>query len=385
VLPLDRIAPAQRARAEHNLAVFNAVWDLVNRKHYEPKLHGIDWEAQARRYGPRAAEAIDDAALYAVLNEMLADLHDSHTHALTAVQAEERRTHERSRTGFALTKIGDEWVVADVVPDSPAARAGVSPGWVVLRRNGQPLVGRPDFHPRVGEAAEWEFLDRENRRVVLTLVATTLSTAALQVVREVEPGIVYLRFDEFDRADRRWLSRQLVAHGNASAVIIDLRRNPGGDTRSLGIVIGEFFDHVVNCGTFITRKGARSIKESIAYGSARYRGKVVVLVDANSASSSEIFAAVLKDQRRATIIGRKTAGAVLASWFYRLPDGGLLQLSEQDYEAPNGRRIESNGVEPDIVVTRTVADVRRGRDPDLDAALRLLHSADVEAPALAHP
>jgi carboxyl-terminal processing protease len=88
----------------------------------------------------------------------------------------------------------------------------------------------------------------------------------------------------------------------------------------------------------------------------------------------------LKDHERATIVGRPTAGAVLASWFYSLPDGGELQLSREDYIAPNGRRIEGNGVEPNIVVTRTLADIRTGRDPDLETALRVLTSDPARTP-----
>ena len=66
---------------------------------------------------------------------------------------------------------------------------------------------------------------------------------------------------------------------------------------------------------------------------------------------------------------------MLASWFHRLPGGGELQLSREDYLAPKGRRIEAKGVEPDIVVTRTLADVRAGRDPDLEKAIAVLRSA----------
>ena len=81
---------------------------------------------------------------------------------------------------------------------------------------------------------------------------------------------------------------------------------------------------------------------------------------------------MLQDHGRAKVIGRKSAGAVLGSWFYSLPDGGELQLSRLDYVAPKGRRIEGAGVEPDIEVKRTLAEVRAGRDVDLEAAVRLL-------------
>lgn len=364
--------PEQRARAEQNLAVFNRVWDLVNRKHFEPKTRGVDWEKSGALYGPKAAAAPDEAALYEVLNAMLEPLHDSHTHALTPEQAAVRRTHERARTGFAMTYVDRRWVVSDVLPESPASRAGVQIGWIVVARNGLPLGERPDFWPTIGEQDRWEFLDRKDRKIELTMTAERLSTAPLQIERQLPDGFVYLRFDEFDGKDRRWLGARLREHESAPGVVIDLRRNPGGETFSLGITIGEFFDHAVDCGTFVTRAGRQDVKDSWQLGSAHYHGRVVILVDAGTASAAEIFSAVLKDHRRATIVGRTTAGAVLGSWFYSLPDGGELQLSREDYIAPNGRRIEGIGVEPDVVVTRTLADVRAGKDRDLDVALEVL-------------
>lgn len=383
LVALATFPPAERPHAEQNLRVFYAVWDFVNRKHYEAKTEGVDWEQTAAVYGPRAAAAPDETSLYAVLNQMLEQLHDSHTHALTPEQAAVRHTQQRVRTGFAMTRIDNQWVVTDVLSDSPAARHGVEAGWIAVTRNGQPLGSRPDFWPSLGEEDTWDFLDHNDRHVVLVLKAQRLSTAPMQVARELPGGFVYLRFDEFDTVDRRWVGRQLREHETAPGVVIDLRRNPGGETFSLGITIGEFFDHAVDCGTFVARNGSRSVKTSWQMGSAHYRGRVVILVDNATASAAEIFSAVLKDHRRATIVGRKTAGAVLASWFEPLPDGGELQLSREDYVAPNGRRIEGNGVEPDIVVTRTLADVRAGRDKDLEVALKVLQ--DQTAPAAASP
>lgn len=371
-VPVAGLPPVQQARALHNLRVFNSVWDLVNRKHYDPKFQGVDWNAAAAEFGPKAAAAPDETALYRTVNTMLAPLNDSHTHAMTPVQAIERRTQVRARTGFNMSRLDQRWVVTEVLPDSPAEQAGVKTGWIVLARNGSPLGERIDFRPREGEEASWDFLDAEDRRIRLSPAARQLSIAPRQIARELEDGFVYLRFDEFDGPDRRWIGRELRKHANAPGVVIDLRRNPGGETFSLGITIGEFFDRPVDCGTFISRAGSQRAKNSWQFGSAEYRGKVMVLVDAATGSAAEIFAAVLQDHGRATIVGRRTAGAVLASWFYRLPDGGELQLSREDYIAPKGRRIEAVGVEPDVVVPRTLADIRAGRDLDLEVALQLL-------------
>jgi carboxyl-terminal processing protease len=376
---LAEIPAEQRIRARQNLTVFNAVWDLVNRKHYDSKFRGVDWEAAAATFGPRAAAAPDEKALYRVLNEMLAPLADSHTHALTPAQVTERRTKVRARTGFNMTRVENRWVVSEVLPGSPAEEAGVKSGWIVVARNGEPLGERIDFRPSVGEDASWDFLDEHDQKVRLSPAARRLSIASRQMERELEDGFVYLRFDEFDATDRRWLSRELKKHAAAPGVVIDLRRNPGGETFSLGISIGEFFDRAVDCGTFISREGSRRMQTSWQIGSARYRGQVVVLVEGATGSAAEIFAAVMQDHGRATIVGRRTAGAVLASWFYRLPDGGELQLSRLDYIAPKGRRIEAVGVEPDIVVPRTLRDLRAGRDRDLEEALNVLRRGRQDA------
>ena len=369
---LAAVPVEQRARAEGNVRVFDRVWGLVADWHYDPKLQGVDWPAAGLKYGAEAAAAVDDQALYASLSAMVGLLKDSHTHALSPTQTKERRTQTRARTGFYMTRVEGRWIVSELVAGSPAELAGVKTGWVVVARNGTAFGERSEARPKEGEVAQWEFLDDRDQPVALAIAAQSLSTRPRQEVRVLAGGVVYLRFDAFDMADRRWLSDQLKTNRAAPGVVIDLRRNPGGGTISLGITIGEFFDRAVDCGTFITRGGYRGGKSSWQIGSARYGGSVVVLVDGATGSAAEIFAAVLQEHGRAAIVGRKTAGAVLASWYHGLPDGGELQLSRQDYVTPQGRRLEKEGVEPDVKVVRTVADVRAGRDVDLEAALRVL-------------
>ena len=369
---LAAVPVEQRARVEGNVRVFDRVWGLVADWHYDPKLQGVDWPAAGLKYGAEAAAAADDQALYASLGAMVGLLKDSHTHALSPTQTKERRTQTSARTGFYMTRVEGRWIVSELVAGSPAELAGVKTGWVVVARNGTAFGERSEARPKEGEVAQWEFLDDRDQPVALAIAAQSLSTRPRQEVRVLAGGVVYLRFDAFDMADRRWLSDQLKTNRAAPGVVIDLRRNPGGGTISLGITIGEFFDRAVDCGTFITRGGYRGGKSSWQIGSARYGGSVVVLVDGATGSAAEIFAAVLQEHGRAAIVGRKTAGAVLASWYHGLPDGGELQLSRQDYVTPQGRRLEKEGVEPDVKVVRTVADVRAGRDVDLEAALRVL-------------
>lgn len=384
VAPGSRFAPPEitaesSPRSARNLEVFERVWRLVAERHHDPALGGVDWTAAGRRHGPAAAAAADDEALYRELNAMLEPLRDSHTRAISPARAAERRSRTRARTGFAMDRLEDRWVVSEVIPGSPAAAAGVRPGWIVVAREGRPLGEQIDFRPAAGDAAVWEFLDEHDRPVRVAPAARELTTAPRREERMLPGGIPLLRFDEFDGPARRWLSERLKARTESPGVVVDLRRNSGGETFSLGITIGEFFSRAVDCGVFVSRAGVASVKSSWQWGSARYGGRVIVLVDRGTASAAEIFATVLQDHGRATVIGRPTAGAVLASWFHELPDGGQLQLSREDYLAPKGRRLEGKGLEPDVVVPRTLADVRAGLDRDLEAALRALDSGPAAA------
>lgn len=371
-ISLDPVPASQRARAEENIRVFNKVWSMVADLHYDPKLQGVDWVMAGSKYGAEAAMAPDDRTLYASLNQMLGLLKDSHTHVLSPPQATDRRRQMRARTGMYMTRFNGRWAVSELTPGSPAETSGVKVGWIAVARNGSIIGDRMDFRPAEGEVSRWEFLDEHDQPVALDLAARSLSTKPQQQMRELPGGFLYLRFDAFDIADRRWLSRQLKEHHSAPGVVIDLRRNPGGGTISMGVTVGEFFDHKVECGTYITRGGYRSSQGSWQLFSARYLGPVVILVDGSTASAAEIFSAVMQEHGRATIVGRKTAGAVLASLFHSLPGGGELQLSWFDYVTPKGRRLENNGVTPDVVVPTSLENLRARRDADLEEALKIL-------------
>ncbi|MFM9032474.1 MAG: hypothetical protein ACKOTF_17740, partial [Opitutaceae bacterium] len=269
-LPADAVSP----RAARNAEVFERVWRLGAVRHHDAALSGVDWTAAGRRHGPAVVAAADDETLYRELNAMLEPLQDSHTRAVSPARAAERRSRTRARTGFAMERLEGRWVVNEVLPGSPAEEAGIRPGWIVVAREGRPLGANIDFRPTAGEAATWEFLDEHDRTVRVAPAAKELTTEPRREERLLPGGIPQLRFEEFDGPARRWLSERLKARAAAPGVVIDLRRNSGGETFSLGIVIGEFFRQAVECGVFVTRAGTRSVKASWQWGSARYGGRV---------------------------------------------------------------------------------------------------------------
>jgi carboxyl-terminal processing protease len=371
--PSDTAVLAPEARAEVQSRVFDQVWDRVNRRFYARDFNGADWAAARATYRDRAIAAPNTEKFYGVINEMLAELGDAHTAALSPQEAWHKYTAARAMVGLYLERVDDQWVVSEVRPGSAAERAGVRPGWVALSRDGEPLPDQGiSFLNTPGEIYHWAFLDYDDQRQVLPLLAEMTADWRPPVERVSDQGWVYLRFDEFEGDYQRWLRERLRVHQDAPGIVLDLRYNGGGAVLSLERIINDFFPRRVDYGMFVTRKGRERPERSAWFRGAAYRGPVAVLIGEGSASSSEILAYLLQHYQRATLIGRQTPGVVIASQHFGLADGGELQLGVFDYRAVDGSRLEGNGVKPDIHVPRTLRAMRQGEDADLEAAVAWL-------------
>lgn len=177
------------------------------------------------------------------------------------------------------------------------------------------------------------------------------------------------RFGE--TTDGEWDSAvNAVQLENARGVIVDMRNNPGGLLTSAVHLGSEFVEGVI-------------VKQEFADGSikplsADHRGELlsmplVVLVNDGSASASEIFAGVIIDNKRGKVVGEKTFGKGTVQDAIELKGGSGLHVTVARWLTPKGKSINGAGIEPDIVVERTVDDISAGRDPQLDRALEELN------------
>lgn len=383
--PEEPIYASAAERADEQTAVLKQAWKLVEKRFYAQDHNGADWETAYDRYEERAGDAIGTTAFYEVLNEMLAELDDAHTGAMSPIESWEDLMASRAFVGINLERIDDQWVVVDLRPGSAAQEAGVKLGWIAQARDGEVLQAEGfSFRNEPGRAYAWTFLDEEDQARIITMTARTLATRMPPVEQASPEGWVYLRFDEFETNYHTWLRERLAANRAAPGVILDLRQNSGGAVWSLERVINDFFPDRVSYGAFVSRKGRRDKEKSAWRDGVGFEGELVVLVGAASASSAEILAHVFKHYERGVLIGRPTAGAVVASRYYRLRDGGELQLGIYDFESLSGDRLEGNGVEPDIVVERSLTDLREGIDSDMDAAMDWLrvHALPASTPSL---
>ena len=373
--PAAPAAPA-RDRARMNGRVFDTVWNLVRRQYYDPDLRGLDWNAARETWRPRAIAAADDRELYRALSAMLDLLDDDHAGAVSpaAARRQDQQRTRRAVMGVSLAREdGDQWRIESVRSGSPAAEAGLQPGWVLQAIDGQSWG--VDFDVEEGRVLQLDLTDEAGVLQRVSVVPRVMDPIPAFSADASRPGVIVLRVEGFESGLGRWLGQQLAELTPETDVVIDLRGNPGGLLLEADATLSCFLPQRQAWATRVSRNG-RPLTLSIMPGCGNLTGPVAndvaLLVDGSSRSAAELTPAALQESGRALVVGEHTAGAVLISQDSPLPDGGRLTLSRADYITAGGVRLEKRGVEPDIVVVRTTEDRHAGLDPALDAAIAVL-------------
>ena len=381
---------------------FDIVWRTVKEKHFDPAFGGVDWDGVRRKYEPRLGQIKSDAELYDMLEAMLDELHQSHFGIIPpdAITAESRES-ETGGVGLDLRLIDDRAVITRADPESPAARAGLRPGFVITKVDDLPVaqvvsrlrkaIERPGMaqlyierrvlghiNGKPATTVRLEYLDEHDQPHSASLVREArqgeMSPAFGNLppqytefeARRLAGNIGYIRFNVFVMLVMPRVRAAIREMRDAAGLIIDLRGNPGGvGGMAIGIA-GLLATKEDSLGTMKMRGG--ELKFAFSPQPNAYAGKVVILVDGESASTSEVFAAGLQELGRAAVVGERSVGAALPSVIQKLPTGALFQYAIADFKTPKGVLIEGRGVIPDVEVKRARAALLAGHDAQLDAA-----------------
>ncbi len=412
--------PAQSSDTAGRVAAFDAAWRLVHDTHFDPTFNGLDWDEVRRELRPRAETASSDAELRAIVEEMLGRLGQSHFVLLPAGAVDQEEAgagggasgDHTGEPGLDVRLLDDRMVVSEVRAGGPAEAAGVRPGWYVDAIDGLPVGALLDrlpasLDPRAAGLEAWRAVTRRLRGPSGAAVSLDLDDGAgerriIGVARAPEPGesVTVGSLPPFRvRFSRRWeetpgghragvirfnvwlaqigqpFGEAIEAFGAADGLVIDLRGNPGGLAALLMGIAGYVLDEPVALGRMKMRDGEMRFVANPRRVNARgerttpYAGPVAILVDGLTGSASECFAGGLQSLGRARVFGERTMGQALPALFDRLPNGDVLIHAYGDFVTASGERLEGRGVTPDEPAPLTRADLVRGVDRALAAAL----------------
>lgn len=381
------VADASPERAALNARIYDLAAAQVERLYYDRGMGGLDWPALVQANRPSALAATDEAGLYRSLSGLLNELEDRHTNVTPPGVRNRRDAYIRGETtisyGVTILRHGDLYRIEDVRPGSPAEEAGVRIGWRLISVNGVPAG--VDLLASADREDVFVFLDEDDveRRVVIR--GEHLASRPMREITRREDGIVVLRFSEFRPVDRDWMREQIAGFqaDPPRGVVIDLRANGGGSLAVLGDMVGMFFADRPSFAVMIGRFA--DVRYRPASQPSQWLGPTAVVIGPGSGSASELFAAAFQERARGPVVGQQSAGAVIASRQYDLPDGGKLSVSIFSILTANRDLLEKVGVTPDLVIEPSLADRRAFRDVTLEAAVRTFDPPETTAPETTAP
>ena len=391
-----------KAEREQARAMLSTLKHELQKNYYDPTFHGMDLEGRFKAANEKLDQAVSLAQLLGIVGQVLLDLNDSHTFFLPP-----GRTYQTDY-GWQMQAIGDRVFVVAVKPGSDAEAKGLKAGDEVYSVDGlqptrdnmwklrylyQAIRPRPGMRVIVlrpdGKQDQLDVAARIRQgKKLLDLTASGQGYDTGDLIREAENEARlhrhrYVETDDmfiwkmpaFD-LEKLKVDEIMGKVKNRKALVLDLRGNGGGYEETLLRLLGHFFDHDIKLGELKRRKETKPMIARTR-GKDLYGGKLIVLIDSESGSASELFARVIQLEKRGTIIGDRSAGAVMRSRQYGhdlgvdivIPYG--VSITDADIIMTDGQSLEHTGVQPDELKLPTGVDLATKRDSVLAYAISL--------------
>lgn len=346
----------------------------------------IFWEAwdELKQKHPNFDDADKSNLVYGAIKGLTQALGDPNTLFYTPADADRFNEDIRGKfsgVGIEISLRDDRLVVVAPLTGTPAEKAGLKPGDVILAIDGESTTGISI------DAAVQKIRGEEGSTVVLTITREgfvspqdfSIERTSIQIPsvesKYLEDDILYIKIHNFTANTPFLFYSQIVKNvfQNTEGVILDLRNNPGG-----------FLDVSVEAAGWFVGQNKLIVTEEFSSGETQQffsnsRGvlkdlPLVVLVNEGSASASEILAGAIKFHRDILLIGQPTFGKGTVQELEGLTDGSSIKVTVANWLLPDGTLIEGKGITPDILVEETDQDILDGKDPQLDRALQMLKS-----------
>lgn len=369
-----------------DFANLNQIYQILKDKYVDPNL-------------------IDQQTLYqAAITGMLGTFPDSGTFYVdpNTVKTSVGPSGTFEGIGATVASQNGQIVIVAPIEGTPAQRAGIRAGDVILEVDGESTSGWTT------EKAVLKIRGPKGTTVTLNVRHSDGTEEALNIQRDeikvasvttTPPGgvlkdgagnqitdIGYIRIREFTEQTQQEMQAALqdVVNSGQKGVILDLRNNPGGLLRTTTDVADMFLDGDKTILTEQDRDGSKTVFTSRSGGVATQL-QVVIIINRFSASGSEVLAAALRDNGRATLVGEKSFGKGTVNVSNNLNDGGQLYVSTARWLTPNGTQIDGVGIRPDIPVQPSDQDIDAQRDVQLFEAIDVLRGTRTTPPEALTP
>ncbi|WP_425642571.1 S41 family peptidase [Marinomonas gallaica] len=316
-------------------------------------------------------EALDDEAiLNKALKGMVSSL-DPHSEYLTKdemAEFDEQTSGNYAGIGIEVEMVDNKLTIISPIDDSPAAKAGLKAGDVIIRIDDQ-LVSGMSLQEVItlmrGEQGSEVLLDidRDGQIKQYSIARAEIEDSSISS-EWLGNNIAYIRISQFLGNSSKEFREKLQALQKQQPIkglILDLRNNPGGVLQSaVGIV-----DAMVDDGLIVYTDGRHEYSKTEFKATTEAtllpKAPLVVLVNEGSASASEVLAGAIQDHRRGLVLGTETFGKGSVQTVVPLSTGGAVKLTTALYYTPNGRSIQAQGIMPDMVIPQAKVEVEKGR------------------------
>lgn len=323
------ITPNNDAQVNENLKSFTTVYDIVEQNYADPV---------------NPDKAIFNGAIPSMLHAL-----DPHSSFFDVKQFHQLREDQRGRyfgVGMQVGPRNNKVIVIAPFAGTPAYKAGIRPGDVIVAVDGKPTDGMNTSEvadllkgPKNTTVRITIARDGSDKPMELTVVRDEIPRYSVDLKFQIKPGIGYMHISAFQETTEQEVSQALEEMGELKGLILDLRGNPGG---LLGEGVG-VADKFLKKGAVIVSHHGRASAEKVYRASKGNSGKdypLVVLVNRGTASASEIVAGAIQDHDRGLVVGENTFGKGLVQTVYPLSENTGLSLTTAKYYTPSGRLIQ---------------------------------------------
>jgi C-terminal processing protease CtpA/Prc len=379
--------------------MLNDIKDVIKQYYYDKKFRGIDLDERFKLAKEKVKTLESNAQIFRTIAQVLLDFHDSHTKFYPPNRS------ARTEYGFAMQMIGQNCFIVDVKKGSDAEAKGLRAGDQILAIDGyipfrerlwiiEYILYRLD--PREIVSMKIKDIDDKEKTLEVKAKIKTLKDREKErdqkkkdkkkedigdyKCKELSTDLIACKLKTFV-TDKKDIDKMMQEIGQHRKLILDLRGNSGGYVSIEEYLTGFFFDKEVKIASFITRD---KVKDRIAksHKGKVFGGELIVLIDSDSASASEVFSRMIQIEKRGKVLGDVSSGAVMTSYGipmsnsrgvpgYQTLSFYSISVTVADLVMSDGNRLEGVGVIPDLAIGPTNKALFNRYDPVLAHAAKI--------------